>query len=88
MLGLGRALGETIVVYTIISPTFTITTHPLESGSNTIAAHIAARYSESNGVGLAGLLGAGLVLFVFTLLINSLAGVVVRRSRSGAATEI
>ena len=88
MLGLGRALGETIVVYTIISPTFTITTHPLESGSNTIAAHIAARYSESNGVGLAGLLGAGLVLFVFTLVINSLAGVVVRRSRSGAATEI
>ena len=89
MLGLGRALGETIVVYTIISPTFTLTTHPLQSGSNTIAAHIASRYSESSeGLPMAGLLGAGLVLFLFTLFINTLAGVVVRRSRSGAATEI
>ena len=47
-----------------------------------------SRYSESNGIGLAGLLGAGLVLFFFTLIINTLAGVIVRRSRSGAATEI
>jgi phosphate transport system permease protein len=88
MLGLGRALGETIVVYAIISPTFTFTTHPLASGTNTIASHIASRYSESNGIALSGLLGAGLVLFLFTLVINTLAGVVVSRSRSGAATEI
>jgi phosphate transport system permease protein len=88
MLGLGRALGETIVVYALISPMFDFTTHPLESGTNAIAAHIASRYSESNGVALAGLLGAGLVLFAFTLVINTLAGIVVSRSRSGAATEI
>jgi phosphate transport system permease protein len=88
MLGLGRALGETIVVFLIISPMFTFTTHPLQSGTNTIASHIAARYSESGGIALSGLLGAGLVLFLFTLVINTLAGVVVARSRSGAATEI
>ena len=88
MLGLGRALGETIVVYVLISPTFDFTTHPLQSGTNTIAAHIASRYSESKDVAMAGLLGAGLVLFLFTLVINTLAGVVVSRSRSGAATEI
>lgn len=88
MLGLGRALGETIVVYAIISPAFGMTTRPLQSGTNTIASHIASRYSESNGVALSGLLGAGLVLFLFTLVINTLAGVVVSRSRSGAATEI
>lgn len=88
MLGLGRALGETVVVYSIIAPEFTLTTHPLSSGTNTIAAHIASRYSESGGVALAGLLGAGLVLFVFTLVINTFAGIVVRRSRSGASTEI
>jgi phosphate transport system permease protein len=88
MLGLGRALGETITVYAIISPVFEFTTRPLQSGTNTIAAHIASRYSESNGIGLAGLLGAGLVLFLFTLVVNTLAGVVVSRSRSGAATEI
>jgi phosphate transport system permease protein len=88
MLGLGRALGETIVVYALISPTFDFTTHPFESGTNTIAAHIASRYSESSGVALSGLLGAGLVLFAFTLVINTLAGIVVSRSRSGASTEI
>jgi phosphate transport system permease protein len=88
MLGLGRALGETIVVYAVISPMFEFTTHPLQSGTNTIASHIASRYSESSGVALSGLLGAGLILFLFTLVINTLAGVVVSRSRSGAATEI
>jgi len=88
MLGLGRALGETIVVYAIISPSFDLTTRPLQSGTNTIASHIASRYSESGGVALSGLLGAGLVLFLFTLVVNTLAGVVVSRSRSGAATEI
>ncbi|MDX6371375.1 MAG: phosphate transport system permease protein [Nocardioidaceae bacterium] len=88
MLGLGRALGETIVVYALISPMFEFTTHPFESGTNSIAAHIASRYSESSGVALAGLLGAGLVLFAFTLVINTLAGIIVSRSRSGASTEI
>jgi phosphate transport system permease protein len=88
MLGLGRALGETIVVYAIISPMFGFTTNPLQSGTNTIASHIASRYSESGGLALSGLLGAGLVLFLFTLVINTFAGVVVSRSRSGAATEI
>ena len=76
------------MVYAIISPTFEFTTRPLQSGTNTIASHIASRYSESNGIALAGLLGAGLVLFLFTLVINTLAGIVVSRSRSGAATEI
>jgi phosphate transport system permease protein len=88
MLGLGRALGETIVVFLIISPMFEFTTEPLQSGTNAIAPHIAARYSESSGVALAGLLGAGLVLFAFTLVINTAAGFVVSRSRSGSATEI
>ena len=88
MLGLGRALGETIVVYLVISPTFDFTTHPLQSGTNAIAPHIAARYSESGGIALSALLGAGLVLFLFTLVINTAAGFVVSRSRSGASTEI
>lgn len=88
MLGLGRALGETIVVYALISPIFDFTTHPLQTGTNTIAAHIASRYSESSGNAFAGLLAAGLVLFAFTLVINTAAGIVVSRSRSGAATEI
>ena len=88
MLGLGRALGESIAVFIIVSPVFSYTTHPLQSGSNTIAALIVERAGESSDFGLAALLAAGLVLFLFTLLINTAAGVLVARSRSGAATEL
>jgi phosphate transport system permease protein len=86
MLGLGRALGETVAVYLIISPVFALTTHPLQSGTHSISALIATLSTESSGVALAGLLAAGLVLFLFTLLINAVAAVVVERSRSGSET--
>ena len=86
MLGLGRALGETVAVYLIISPMFSLTTHPLQSGTNSISALIATLSTESSGVALSGLLAAGLVLFLFTLLINALAAVLVNRSRSGRVT--
>jgi phosphate transport system permease protein len=87
MLGLGRALGETIAVYLIITPIFSLTTHPLQSGTNSIAAFIATRYSESTGIEIAALMGAGLVLFALTVAVDTVAGVIVARSRSGAATE-
>ena len=86
MLGLGRALGETVAVYLIISPVFALTTHPLQSGTHSISALIATLSTESSGVALSGLLAAGLVLFLFTLLVNAIAAVVVSRSRSGQVT--
>ena len=88
MLGLGRALGETIAVSLIISPTFTLTDHILQRGGNTIASMIALRFGDSSAAQLSALLAAGFVLFVMTVVVNMLAGVVVARSRSGAATEI
>jgi phosphate transport system permease protein len=88
MLALGRAIGETIAVLLIISPAFDLTTHPLQSGTNTISAHIAARASESTSFGISALLAAGLVLFAMTLLVNTFATVIVNRSRTGAITEI
>jgi phosphate transport system permease protein len=87
MLGLGRALGETIAVYLIITPILTLTTHPLQSGTNSIAAWIATRYSESSGIDIAALMAAGLVLFAMTVIVDTLAGLIVARSRSGASTE-
>lgn len=86
MLGLGRALGETVAVYLIISPVFAVTTHPLQSGTHSISALIATLSTESSGVALSGLLAAGLVLFLFTLLVNTASAVVVSRSRSGRST--
>jgi phosphate transport system permease protein len=91
MLGMGRALGETIAVYLIISPLFGDLgrmTHILETGGLSISSLIALRYQESSGVGLSALMAAGLSLFTITLVVNVLAAIVVARSRSGAATEI
>ena len=83
MLGFGRAMGETVVIAIIISPVFTIVTHIPESGGNSIAALIANFASESSPEMLSALIAAGLVLFVVTLIVNALAGIIVARSRSG-----
>jgi phosphate transport system permease protein len=83
MLGFGRAMGETVVVAIIIAPVFTIVTHLPASGGNSIAALIANYASESSPEELAALIAAGLVLFVVTLVMNALAGIIVARSRSG-----
>jgi phosphate transport system permease protein len=87
MLGLGRALGETIAVTFILTPpTFRFTPHILEGGGNSITAEIASFIFQYDTKGKAALLACGLVLFASTLTVNSLASVVINRSRSGAVT--
>jgi len=88
MLGLGRALGETIAVALIISPSFTISSHILQTGTNSVAALIALKFGEASGLSLSALMAAGLALFVVTLIVNFLASIVVARSRSGAGVDI
>ncbi|MGQ0679652.1 MAG: phosphate ABC transporter permease subunit PstC [Actinomycetota bacterium] len=88
MLGMGRALGETIAVAVIISPLFLITPRILEAGTNSVAALIALRFGEAGGLSLSALMAAGLALFLVTLLVNTSASVIVSRSRSGAGVEI
>jgi phosphate transport system permease protein len=88
MLGLGRALGETIAVSFILTPpTSSVNLHVLESGGNSITAQIANQLFSWSAQGRSDLLAAGLVLFVLTLIINTIASIVISRSRSGAATE-
>jgi phosphate transport system permease protein len=87
MLGLGRALGETIAVFLILSPVFVIQPRILENGGSTVSALIALRYGEATQFGTSALMAAGLALFVLTLIINFAAGAVVARSRSGAGAE-
>lgn len=87
MLGLGRALGETIAVYMIISPIFTINPQVLKTGTNSVSALIALRYGEASDFGLSALMAAGLVLFLLTLVINFTASSIVARSRSGAQSD-
>jgi phosphate transport system permease protein len=86
MLGLGRALGETIAVYMIISPVFVIQTHILQNGASSVSSLIALRYGEATPFGLSALMAAGLTLFIMTLIINFAASTIVARSRSGASS--
>lgn len=89
MLGLGRALGETIAVALIISPSFLISPRIAERGANSVGALIANNFGEAgSGMGLNALMAAGLVLFFLTLGVNTVASVVVARSRSGQGVEI
>ena len=86
MLGLGRALGETIAIYMIVTPAFEIQPHVLETGSLSVSALIALRFGEASSFGLSALMAAGLALFALTLVINFTASSIVARSRSGAET--
>lgn len=89
MLGLGRALGETIAVTFILTPlTYAFDPRILEGGGNSITAEITNFVTQYDSRGVSALLACGLVLFVTTLLINSAAAVVISRSRSGAMTEV
>lgn len=88
MLALGRALGETAAVLIIISPAYEIKARILEAGTQTISALIAANFGNATKSQLSALLTAGFVLFVITLVVNTTAALFVRRSRSGASTEI
>jgi phosphate transport system permease protein len=85
MLGIGRAMGETVAVATIISVSFQIDPYILQRGANSIAAFIVLRFGAGGPLGLAALLGAGFVLFCFTLLVNLAASFIVNRSRTGAS---
>lgn len=87
MLGFGRAMGETIALALILSPTSGLSWRVLENSGNSIAANIAFRYQEATPDMLSALMASGLVLFVITLVVNALASMVVSRSRSGAQTE-
>jgi phosphate transport system permease protein len=88
MLGLGRALGETIAVVMIISPRFIIQPRILENGTSSVSSLIALRYQESSPFGISALMAAGLALFAMTLVVNFIAAWVISRSRSGAVSEV
>ena len=87
MLGLGRALGETMAVLMILSPGFLYSLNLLQAGQQqTIAANIAAQFPEANPEGVSTLIATGLALFLITLAVNMAARWVVARRKdfSGA----
>jgi phosphate ABC transporter permease protein PstC len=81
MLGLGRAIGETIAVTILIGDAPKLSSHLFEQGYS-LAAVIANEFGEAQGLHRSALFAAGLVLFVLTLLVNGVArGFVLRAAR-------
>ena len=84
MLGLGRALGETIAVAMVLPAAFTVSFQLLNTNGNSIAANIANTFAEAAENGRGALIASGLVLFVITLVVNMAARLVVVRNRGDA----
>ena len=87
MLGLGRALGETVAVSFILSPVFALSFHILQAGGNSPTFMIASHILEAGSKEISALMAAGLALFVLTLLVNTVAAIIINRSRSGASAS-
>jgi phosphate transport system permease protein len=85
ILGLGRALGETIAVALVLASSYTTSIHVLQPGGNTIAANVATKFGEAGGLGREALIASGLVLFAITLLVTVAARNIVRRTGRAAA---
>ena len=80
MLGLGRALGETVAVYLLLNLVFKYNFNILESEGGNIASLIATKFGEATPYELKALLAAGFVLFLLTLSVNMAATAVVQRT--------
>ncbi len=81
MLGLGRALGETIALALTLGSVFNISFNIIENGGNSIAANIANTFGEANETGRGALIASGLVLFGITLVVNMAARAIIYRRR-------
>lgn len=89
MLGLGRALGETMAVTIILSVSGGITFNLISAGNaEPIAAHIALDFPESSGVGVNALIAAGLALFAITLVVNMAARALIARQQVFSAAKL
>jgi phosphate transport system permease protein len=82
MLGLGRALGETIAVFFVLKLVFDVNYYQiLESGGGSIATLIIAKFGDASGpFETQVLLAAGFVLFVGTLIVNVIANLIVKQT--------
>jgi phosphate transport system permease protein len=79
MLGLGRAMGETIAAALVIGSSAQITAH-LFSPGDSMPAVIANQFGEASGLQRSALIGLGVVLFVITIIVNIAARAIVQRS--------
>jgi phosphate transport system permease protein len=87
MLGLGRAMGETIAVALLIGSNAQITLHLFRSGDS-MAGVIANQFNEATGTFRAALIGLGVLLFAITILVNLAARLVLSRQERRMGTAL
>ncbi len=80
MLGLGRALGETVAVYTVLNLVYDIRIEVLLSAGGNVASMIVNKFGEADFVELQALMAAGFVLFLVTLMVNFLANFIINKT--------
>jgi phosphate transport system permease protein len=87
LLGLGRALGETMAIALIVSPSLIFSLKILTDGQNsqTVAANAALNFPDANDLQRDALIGTGLILFVISFAVNLVARVIVSRTGPGSA---
>ena len=78
MLGLGRAMGETVAVYTVLNIVFQINWHILLGAGGNVASLIILKFGEASAYEIKALMAAGLVLFLLTLAVNAIANAIVK----------
>ena len=78
MLGLGRAMGETVAVFTVLNIVFQINWHILLGAGGNVASLIILKFSEAGDYEIKALMAAGLILFLLTLAVNAVANVIVK----------
>jgi phosphate transport system permease protein len=83
MLGLGRAMGETIAAALVIGSSAQITSHLFAPGDS-MAAVIANQFGEASGTQRAALIGLGVLLFIITIIVNVAAQLIVQRSTAAS----
>jgi phosphate transport system permease protein len=80
MLGLGRAMGETVAVFTVLNIVFQVNWQVLLGAGGNVASLIILKFGEANPYEIKALMAAGLVLFMLTLLVNAIANVIVKKT--------
>jgi phosphate transport system permease protein len=80
MLGLGRAMGETVAVFTVLNIVYRANFDILLGAGGNLASHIILKFGEASSEEIKALMAAGFVLFLLTLAVNLLADFIVART--------
>jgi phosphate transport system permease protein len=80
MLGLGRAMGETVAVFTVLNIVFQVNWHVLLGAGGNVASLIILKFGDASPYEIKALMAAGLILFLLTLVVNAFANLIVKNT--------